>query len=122
MFVVVVQRLILEAIFDIFYFPVWWYTRGTMHALRWTVGLFKRGNAVLAPGLWFANLFVPMFGQYDFVGRIISFFMRSFQVFIRSIAMLFWLILCLFLFCIWLVLPVAVIYCFSFVFKTRQLK
>jgi hypothetical protein len=121
MLVVVLQRLILEGLFDIIYFPVWWYTRGTLHALRWTVGLFKRGNAVLAPGLWLANLFVPMFGQYDFVGRIISFFMRSFQVFIRSIAMLFWLIICLFLFCIWLVLPVAVIYGFSFVFKARQI-
>jgi len=119
MFVVVLQRLILEAIFDILYFPVWWYTRGTLHAMRWTAGLFKRGNSALAPGLWFANLLVPMFGQYDFQGRIISFFMRSFQVLIRSIALLFWLILCLILFFIWIVLPVAVIYCFSFAYKVR---
>jgi hypothetical protein len=35
---------------------------------------FCLGNAQFAPGLWFLNIFVPMFGQYDWQGRSGEFF------------------------------------------------
>lgn len=99
-----------EAILDIFYFPVWWYTKGLAHAAKWCFGLLKRGNDALAPGLWLANIFVPMFGQFDWQGRIISFIMRFVQIIARTIALIFWLAVCLLLFSIWLLLPVVVAY------------
>ena len=109
MFFLVFQRIFIEAIFDVIYFPVWWYTGGAKHALVWCFGAFRSGNAVLAPGLWLKNIFVPMFGQYDIQGRIISFFMRLFQVIGRGIALVVWLAVCLALFGAWLVLPVLVV-------------
>jgi hypothetical protein len=110
MAILILQRLFLEAILDIFYFPIWWYTKGALHALRGCFNLFKQGNANLAPGLWLANLFVPMFGQFDFQGRIISFFMRLVQIIARTFALLLWLVLCLILFVCWLLLPALIFY------------
>ena len=108
MWLLIFQRILFDAIIDIFYFPLWWYTGGVLHSLKWCVGFFLEGNENLAPGLWFQNLLVPMYGQYDWQGRIISFFMRFVQFFFRSIALMLWLLVCVILFIIWLSLPVLV--------------
>src|SRR3989338_1683872 len=110
MYLVIMQRLLLEAALDVIYFPLWWYTGGVKHAARWCFGLLNNGNRTLAPGLWLQNIFVPMFGQYDWQGKLVSFFMRSIQVVTRSIALLFWTVVCLILFLGWLVLPIVVVY------------
>ena len=110
MYLIIFQRLLFEALIDIVYFPLWWYTGGLLHALRWCIDFFKSGNETLAPGLWFANLLVPMYGQYDWEGRIISFFMRFAQVVGRSIALVVWLVVCTILFMAWLVFPALVSY------------
>lgn len=110
MFVIIFQRLLLEAVLDVLYFPVWWYTRGLGHAGLWCFHLFQSGNASLGPGLWFKNIFTPMFGQSDWQGRIISFFMRSVNVIGRGIALMFWLVFCLILFVIWIILPLVMMY------------
>jgi len=110
MYILILQRLFLEAVLDIIYFPVWWYTKGLAHAWRWCFNLLRSGNQNLAPGLWLANLFVPMYGQFDLQGRIISFLMRSVQIFARTIALAVWFSVCLFLFLCWLALPALVAY------------
>ncbi len=109
MWLLIFQRILFDAFVDIFYFPLWWYTGGVLHASKWCFGFFMEGNQTLAPGLWFKNLLVPMYGQYDWQGRIISFIMRFVQFCFRSLALLFWLLVCLFLFTIWLLLPVVVV-------------
>jgi len=118
MFILVIQRLLLEALLDIFYFPIWWYSGGLKTAGGWCWDLLKSGNEGLAPSLWLENIFVPMYGQYDWQGRIISFLMRLVQVIARTIALFFWAIICLALFLIWLALPVVVIFGL-FNFKTK---
>jgi len=110
MYLVIIQRLLLEAALDVIYFPLWWYTGGVKHAARWCFDLLKNGNRTLAPGLWLQNIFVPMFGQYDWQGKLVSFFMRTVQVVARSIALWFWLMACVVLFLMWLILPVVVLY------------
>ncbi len=110
MMVLILQRLFLEALFDVFYFPVWWYTRGAWHAAGWCFGLLKEGNTRLAPGLWAQTIFVPMFGQYDFVGRLISFMMRLGNLIIRGALLVLWLGACASLFAAWLAIPVVVSY------------
>ena len=74
-----------DLIGDFFYFPLWWYTRGlarmTVAAGRSVAGTW----ASLGVGVWARNLFVPMFGQADIPGRIISFFMRLFQIVVRTV-------------------------------------
>jgi len=107
--ILIFQRLLLEVIADILYFPIWWYTKGLAHAGSYCLQLFKDGNSRLAPVLWLENLLVPMYGQYDIQGRIVSFFMRLVQVFIRSIGLLAWFIICVWLFIVWLAVPVVVV-------------
>jgi len=108
MWLMVFQRILLDALLDILYFPLWWYSGGLWHAAKWCVGLFQYGNMSLAPGLWLKNIFVPMFGQYDWQGRIISFFMRLIQLIFRSIASFVWMLICFVIFFIWIILPVVV--------------
>ncbi|MSU75754.1 MAG: hypothetical protein EXS55_04555 [Candidatus Magasanikbacteria bacterium] len=110
MYLLIAQRLAFEALLDIIYFPLWWYTGGLKHALLWCVGVLKRGNQSLAPGLWLKNIFVPMYGQYDWQGKIISFFMRLAQVVFRTSALLVWLGFCCVLFMAWMVFPIVVVY------------
>lgn len=116
MWLLIVQRILFDAIVDIFYFPLWWYTGGVLHSLKWCIGFFLEGNQTLAPGLWLKNLFVPMYGQYDWQGRIISFIMRFFQFCMRSVALIFWLLVCVILFIIWLLLPLIVVNGFIMLF------
>lgn len=110
MFVIVLQRLIIEALLDVFYFPVWWFSFGMKRTAAWCLTVFKSGNDWLAPGLWIANLFVPMYGQYDWEGRLVSFFMRLVQILFRLFGLSVWTIFCLTLFAVWIAWPVAIIY------------
>lgn len=110
MWLLVFQRLVVEFLFDIIYFPIWWYTGGIKHTLVYCYHLLQSGNNYLAPGLWLKNIFVPMFGQYDFGGRMVSLFMRSVNVIGRSFALFIWLLVVLFIFILWLVIPFLVVY------------
>ena len=110
MFVIVLQRLFIEALLDVVYFPIWWYTKGVLHTAR-TVGHYiELGNETLAPGLWLRNIFVPMFGQYDIAGKISSFFMRLFQIIFRSLALFLWIMVVVALGVVWAAWPVVVAY------------
>lgn len=102
--------MLIELVLDIVYFPVWWYTAGARHALLFCVDLVRQGNMQMAPGLWLKNIFVPMFGQYDIQGRIVSFMMRFFNVIFRSIGLLIWTLVCVALFVLWVVFPMGVLY------------
>lgn len=105
MWLLIVQRLTIEFFLDIFYFPVWWYTAGAKRSLLFSFRVLQSGNQQLAPGLWLKNIFVPMYGQYDWQGRLMSFFMRSVNVVIRGFALLIWIVISFSFFFLWLMLP-----------------
>ncbi len=110
MYLIILQRLVGEAALDFIYFPVWWYTGGLRYAgSRYFVWL-KAGNRALAPALWLKNLFVPMFGQTDWQGKIISFFMRLAQILARALALIAWVAVSALLWVIWVFLPVIALY------------
>ncbi len=111
--IIIFQRLLLEAFLDLIYFPVWWYTGGLKYATLRCLELLKDGNARLAPGLWFRYILVPMYGQYDIQGRIISFFMRLFNTIFRFAALIIWLAVCLWLILIWILIPVIIAWGFA---------
>ena len=94
MYLIIAQRLLFETLLDIFYFPLWWYSGGLKHAFLWCIDVLKSGNNTLAPGLWLKNIAVPMYGQYDWQGRLISFFMRLVQVIFRGLALMVWFLVC----------------------------
>lgn len=65
--------------------PVWWYTHGLLHMLAWWSERSRLLWHRLSVGLWARNILVPMFGQYDWQGRVISFLIRLAQIIFRSI-------------------------------------
>lgn len=110
MYLIILQRLFSEALVDLVYFPIWWYTGGWRYAGGHYFVWLKVGNRTLAPGLWLQNLFVPMFGQTDWQGKIISFFMRLVQILARSLALFLWVLVCALLWLLWILLPVIAFY------------
>jgi hypothetical protein len=112
MYALAFQRVMFEVILDFIYFPIWWYTFGMVRAVKWCWSVLEDGNDLLAPGIWIVNLFVPMFGQYDWQGRIISFFMRLVQIAFRGVALFGWVIVCILLFIGYLLLPPVILFGF----------
>lgn len=110
MYLIILQQLLGEALLDLVYFPVWWYTGGLRYAGSHCFAWLVAGNRTLAPGLWLQNLFVPMFGQTDWQGKIISFFMRLVQIAARTLALIGWAAICVLLWAIWVLLPLIAFY------------
>lgn len=106
----VLQRILLDFFLHIFYFPVWWYTRGFVLFLKQLLNLYRDASQMFAVSLWMKNIFVPMFGQSDWQGRIMSFFMRVANIFFRSIGLLIWALCLLGLVIVWLLLPIFFTY------------
>ncbi|MEK7512173.1 MAG: hypothetical protein AAB575_04120 [Patescibacteria group bacterium] len=98
-----------EFVADILYWPVWWYTTGLKAAFARMQDTIHQGNEELALSIWLKNIFKPMFGQYDWQGRIISFFMRLAQIIFRLVIFLFWIIISLVVFLFWLILPLILL-------------
>jgi hypothetical protein len=91
-------------------FPFWWYTLGLRYLLGWSGGLLKLGSRYLAVGIWFRNLFVPMYGETTVSGRIISFFVRLAMIVFRGLGLAVFSLLVLTLLLVYLaILPLAVL-------------
>lgn len=98
-----------ELIADILYWPIWWYSTGLKSAFARMKATIHQGNEELSLSIWLKNVFKPMFGQYDWQGRIISFFMRLAQIIFRLIVFCFWIIFSFIVFLFWLVLPLILL-------------
>lgn len=94
---------------NILFFPLWWYSVGFVRFASRVLAFWREEQRALGVAVWIKNLFVPMYGQYDFAGRLISFFVRLVQIVLRSLALLFWVIIGLALVAAWLVLPLAIV-------------
>ena len=103
-------KLLGKSMKDIFFFPVWWYTSGLFQFLLKIKEFIVNRERGLALSVWIKNIFTPMFGQNDWQGLLISFFIRLVQIIFRTIVMIFWLLVALILICIWLALPILIIY------------
>ena len=89
--------------------PVFWYTRGAYDAGRYCWYLIVRRWKALALGVWIVNIFVPMYGQRDIAGSLISFFMRVIQIIARGIVMILWTVFVIIIFVAYLAAPVFVV-------------
>lgn len=98
--------IILEFFGKILYFPLWWYSVGLFKKLKGLFNFLKDKEKELGLSVWAKNIFVPMYGQRDIAGRIISFFIRFFQIVFRSIVLLIWFVLAFFMLIVWLSFPV----------------
>ncbi len=110
MWLIVLQRTLLEFFWHILFFPIWWYSFGAFSAARVSFHVFLSGNYSLAPLLWFRNLFVPMYGLMDWQGRMISFFVRLINAIVRGVLLFGWAVCCLALFLTWFLVPIGVVF------------
>lgn len=94
---------------EFIYLPVWWYTAGLKITFLRCTGSIKDLSDRMGLMVWIKNILVPLFGQYDWQGRIISFFMRVFQIIFRSIFVGIWSVMALAFFLVWLILPVLIV-------------
>ncbi|MDD2646841.1 MAG: hypothetical protein PHV78_02735 [Patescibacteria group bacterium] len=95
---------------DILYFPIWWYTIGLIKRLKGFIDNLNYLSRYLAIKILLANLFKPMFGQYSWQGRIISFFMRILQLAFSLVVFVLGTIFFLAILILWIVtIPIAVI-------------
>ncbi len=99
---------------NILFFPLWWYSVGFVRFTSRVLGFWRGEQRVLGLSVWIKNIFIPMYGQTDIVGRLISFFMRLVQIIFRSLAMLFWVVLGVALILFWLALPLFIIFAIAF--------
>lgn len=103
-------QILAELVWDVLYFPLWWYGRGLVNLIMSVMNFLINKQKSLALLVWMKNIFRPMYAQYDWQGLLISFFMRLVQIVFRSLVMLFWLLVTLAVIIFWLAFPVFVIY------------
>lgn len=109
-------KIIFQILGEILYFPIWWYTVGLGRLVKNLWRFLLNQEASLGLSIWAKNIFVPMYGQYDWVSRIISLVMRLVQIIVRAIALIFWLLVVGVVFGLWLAIPLALLLALSFQF------
>lgn len=111
-------KIILQILGGIIYFPFWWYSVGFIETLK-KEGIFLRNREQsLGFSIWLKNIFVPMYGQHDMAGRIISFFIRFIQIIFRGLMLLCWLALLIIGAALWLALPLFLVVALFFQIKS----
>ncbi|MEA2064932.1 MAG: hypothetical protein U9O66_01375 [Patescibacteria group bacterium] len=109
-FLIAIKYISIDLIGDILLFPLWWYTKGLKKTVAFCVEKAKNAENALGLKIWLTSIFKPMYAQYDWQGKIISFFMRIFQIIIRSILFIISLVFIFILPIIWIIFPVFIIF------------
>ena len=109
--VATIKYIFVEILWDIVYFPIWWYTKGLARVGRYcaeSIQVYVKRR--LALGVWMSSMFKPMYGDTTAEGRIISGFMRVIVLIWKLILLALWLIALAVFFIAWIVVPVLVVY------------
>jgi len=86
-----VLRLVLTEVFGgIASLPIWWYTRGLSLMTAWFRNSVRDASETFSLGVWVKNLFMPMYGDNEWSGRVISFGVRFAMIFVRGGAVAAW--------------------------------
>ena len=85
-FLSVARFFLIDLAGSVVWFPIWWYTKGLARVATACAATIHYRAESYGFRIWLRNFFVPMFGQHDFTGRLISLFMRTLVLIWRSIA------------------------------------
>ena len=86
-------------------FPIWWYGPGLLGVVGWAKdGLVYRWRSY-ALGLWIRHFFTPMYGAYDWTGRLISILVRFVVILGRLFVLLVETLVYLFILFLWVLAP-----------------
>lgn len=101
-----------EVVFNVLYFPVWWYTKGTARLFNYIIREITDFAKGLNIGVLFKFLLKPMYGYSDFWSRVISFLVRIVQFIVLFIITIIWSIILFIVLILWLLLPIFIVYNF----------
>lgn len=83
-----IARLVfIDLVGSVAWFPVWWYTTGLTKVVRSSRDAIRYRAKSYGLRIWIRNFFVPMYGQYDITGKLVSVFMRFVVLVGRLIAL-----------------------------------
>jgi len=99
-------QIIIKTFLEIAYFPIWWYSVGLVETAKKLWAFLLNQEKALGFRIWCKNILVPMYGQYDWAGRLISFFIRLIQIIFRGLVLVFWFLIALVGFSLWIVVPI----------------
>ena len=109
-FLQIFRIVVMGTLADFLYTPLWWYSRGLLRQFQGVWGSLQVRHEDLALDVWIKNIGTPMYGQYDFAGRVISFVMRLAQIIGRVFVLFVWAVLLLAWLMVWVLIPVGVAY------------
>lgn len=105
-----ISFIVKDVIWNVLYFPIWWYTRGVYNILtKIKLEIVGLARTLHLPTL-FKYLLKPMYGYTDIVSRIISFYVRIVQFIVLLAFTLVVLSLLLLELVVWITLPLVVAY------------
>jgi len=107
-------KIIAQILGEILYYPLWWYSVGFLRAIKSLFNVWRNQEKSLGFSVWLRNIFVPMYGQHDFPGRLISFIIRLVQIIFRGALLLVLLMLLLAILLGWLLLPIFLLLAIAF--------
>lgn len=99
------RLLFIDLLGSLAWFPIWWYTTGLKKMISWCIDGLNYRIKQYSFKIWLKNFFVPMYGQYDWQGRIISVFMRFVVIIGRGIALVAEAIIYMVLILCWMTVP-----------------
>ncbi len=109
--VVLAGRFILkDFIWDIFYWPIWWYSLGLLRFAKARARGLISFEESIGLTVWIVNWTKPMYGQYDFVSRLISLLVRTLVIFVKLLMVAVHLLFSLVAVGLWLIIMPLTVY------------
>jgi hypothetical protein len=101
-----IKFIFIDLVGDFLYFPLWWYSGGVKRVLIFIQEKEKDIFYALGLHIWLKVLFKPMYADYSFSGRLISFFMRIIILSVDLVVVMIWSAFLILILLVWLFLPV----------------
>lgn len=105
-----IKDIFLDVVWEILYFPLWWYSRGLKNAGLFCLQRIKDTWRVLSLSIILNSFFKPMFAQRGWDAYILTLMVRCWQIFWRFIVMFVFVVFWLCIFLIWITLPIFIIW------------
>lgn len=99
-----------ELIGDFVTWPLWWYSAGLVRFIRRRWSSLAAFEASIGLTVWVVNWTKPMFAQYDIAGKIISLFMRTILIVLKSVQLICFGLAQVVLVLVWLALPLLAVW------------